>query len=533
MRSARLAFALFAATGILLGACSSGQPSGGGGGSATPATSAAAAKPVPGGTLTFALENDVIDFDPMRSRAFVDRNLHYQIYDSLVRIDSTGKIIPWLAESWETSSDGKQVTFKLRKDVKYHDGSVFDAASVKWNIDRYRTTQGSQRASDLSPVASLDVVDQYTARFNLKAPFSPLLATLVDRAGMMLSQKAVEAGGADFTRKPVGAGSGPFKFVEAVKDDHITIERNPDWWGKDKDGNKLPYLEKIIVKPIVEGTVRTTNLRTGDAQVANTIVGKDVESIKNEPNLVYQQGPNYGFDSIYTNRKKGAAFEDGRYARAVAMAIDRKQIADQIFYGTRFPGYGTIAPSHFAADPSFKPFEKADPAGAKALIQQVGKPLQFEMLVTAGSALDLQIAQLIQAQLLKADIKMDIKTLEFAQILKLQDTCDYPGATLIGWSGRVDPDGNTYSHIYTGAPNNSSCYSNAQVDRLLDESRTTSDEAKRKAAFRAAEQIYVVDDPARVWYDFRSTQLATSKKVQGLVPYPDGLIRFDVGWLQK
>src|SRR5690349_18481343 len=96
----------------------------------------AAGKPsAAGGQITFALENDVIDFDPMVSRAFVDRNAHYQIYDSLVRIDSSGKIIPWLATKWDTSPDGKQVTFTLRQGVKFHDGSTFDAASVKWNID--------------------------------------------------------------------------------------------------------------------------------------------------------------------------------------------------------------------------------------------------------------------------------------------------------------------------------------------------------------------------------------------------------------
>src|SRR6266516_1927627 len=97
----------------------------------------AASKPAAaGGAITFVLENDVIDFDPMLSRAFVDRNAHYQIYDSLVRVDPTGKIIPWLADKWDTSADGKQVTFTLRKDVKFHDGSPFDAESVKWNIDR-------------------------------------------------------------------------------------------------------------------------------------------------------------------------------------------------------------------------------------------------------------------------------------------------------------------------------------------------------------------------------------------------------------
>src|SRR5215210_7132461 len=96
-----------------------------------------------GGTITFALENDVIDFDPMRSRAFVDRNAHYQIYDSLVTIDNTGKIIPALAEKWETSSDGKAVTFSLRKGVKFHDGTEFNAEAVKWNIDRYRNDNDS------------------------------------------------------------------------------------------------------------------------------------------------------------------------------------------------------------------------------------------------------------------------------------------------------------------------------------------------------------------------------------------------------
>lgn len=529
----RLPFRSFVAvvlvTLVVLGACTGGAtPSGSG------APAGAVGKPVYGGTITFALENDVIDFDPLRSRAFVDRNAHYQIFDSLVRVDQSGKIIPWLAESWDTAADGKQVTFKLRRDVKYHDGTPFDAASVKWNIDRYRTTQGSQRASDLAPVAAVEVKDPFTVSFTLKTPFAPLLATLVDRAGMMLSQKAVEAGGADFTRKPIGAGSGPFKFVEALKDDHITLERNADWWGKDKDGNKLPYLEKIVIKPIRDDSVRTTNLRTGDAQVANNIPGKDVEGLKTEPSLTYQQAPNYGFDSIITNRKKGFVFEDGRLVRAVSMAIDRKEISDKVFFGVGTPGYGAIAPSHFAYDPAFKPFEKADPAGAKKLVAEVGRgPLQFEMLVTAGTGVGLQLAQLLQAQLGKADIKMDIKTLEFAEILKLQDACAFTGATLVGWSGRVDPDGNTYSHIYTGAPNNNSCYSNAQVDKLLDESRTTSDEAKRRAAFRAAEQIYAVDDPARVWYAFRTSQLLTAKKLNGLVPYPDGLPRFGVGWLER
>src|SRR5437870_6530750 len=108
---------------------SAAQPAAPGGAAPTQAAPAqAAGKPAAaGGSITFVLENDVIDFDPMRSRAFVDRNVHYQVYDSLVRVDSSGKIIPWLAEKWDIAGDGKQVTFSLRKDVKYHDGTPFDA----------------------------------------------------------------------------------------------------------------------------------------------------------------------------------------------------------------------------------------------------------------------------------------------------------------------------------------------------------------------------------------------------------------------
>lgn len=520
---------ILAAFAIVFGACGGSSAPAGGAASAAPA----GAKATPGGTVTFVLENDVIDFDPMRSRAFVDRNVHYQIYDSLVRIDATGKIIPWLAEKWETSADGKTVTFTLRKDVKYHDGTVFDAESVKWNIDRYMKTAGSARAGELASVDSVTVVDPATVRFNLKTPFSPLLANLVDRAGMMVSKAAVEAAGADFTRKAFKAGSGPFILTEAVKDDHMTLEKNPSWWGKDKDGSKLPYLDKIIVKPITNSDVRLTNVKTGDAQVANNIAGKDVAVVKTDPGLVYQQIPSYAFDSLIPNRAKGFVFEEGRYVKAVSMAIDRKEILDKWAFGVGAVGYGTIAPGHFAADPNFKPFEKPDPEGAKKLIAEVGKPLSFELLISAGDPAGLQLAQLMQAQLAKADIKTDIQQLEFAKILELQSAHTFKGIAFTGWSGRVDPDGNTYDHIYTGKPFNDSSYSNKEVDRLLDEQRATSDLDKRKVALRAAEKIYVQDDPARVWFRFRAVQLLTAKKLQGLEAYPDSLVRFQYGWLQK
>jgi peptide/nickel transport system substrate-binding protein len=495
----------------------------------------AAAKPsAAGGTITMALENDVIDFDPLLSRAFVDRNAHYQIYDSLVRVDPTGKIIPWLADKWAISDDGKQVTFTLRTDVKYHDGSVFDAASVKWNIDRYRTTDASARKGELAPVASVDVVDPSTVRFNLSAPFSPLLSLLVDRAGMMVSQKVADAAGQDFTRKAFKAGTGPFMLTEAVKDDHITLEKNPAWWGKDPAGNALPLLDKITIKPITDSNVRLTNLKTGDAHVANNIAPKDVAALKTDTTMTYQEVPGLAFGSLVPNRKEGFTFNEARYVKAVSMALDRQELLDKAFFGIGVVGYGTIAPAHFAYDAAFKPFEKADPEGAKALVAAVGKgALALEFLVPSGDPALLQQAQLIQAQLRKADIDAQIVQLEFAQILKQQADHVFKGMTYVGWSGRVDPDGNTYDFNYTGRPNNDGSYSNKDVDTLLDEQRQTTDLTKRKDALRKAEQIYVVDDPSHVWFRFGVAQLLTSKKLQGLEPYPDQIPRFQYASLQK
>ena len=530
MRSARFALVFASAFAILLAACAGGQqPSGGG--SAAPS----GAKAAYGGTLTFALENDVSNLDPMLSGLFVDRNIHYAMYDSLVRVDPQGNILPWLAEKWETSTDGKTVTFHLRQGVKYHDGTAFDADSVKWNIDRYIQTKGSLRTADLGSVDNVQVVDASTVKFNLKSAFAPLLGALVDRAGMMVSKKVVDAMGADFTVKPFKAGTGPFILTEAVKNDHYTLEKNPDWWGKDAAGNKLPFLDKITVKPILDADVALTNLRTGQAQVINRINGKDVPVVKTDPTLTYQQVGSFSWNSMVPNEAPGFIFNEHRYVKAVAMAIDRDEILNKgPAQGIGLVGWGPISPAHFAYDPSFKPWPKADPDGAKKLVAEVGKgPLKFELLVPSGDPATLQTAQLIQAELAKADITMDLKTQLFNDIVTLQQQHKHPGMTFVGWSGRLDPDGNTYDFVVTGSPNNDSSYSNPKVDDLMKQQRAESDPAKRKTLLLQAQQIYAVDDLSRVWFGFGVSPLVTVKNLTVMESYPDRIPRFQTAQLQK
>jgi peptide/nickel transport system substrate-binding protein len=234
------------------------------------------------------------------------------------------------------------------------------------------------------------------------------------------------------------------------------------------------------------------------------------------------------------NEAPGFVFNEKRYVKAVSMAIDRQELLDKgPTQGVGIVGYGPIAPSHFAYDASFKPYAKADPEGAKKLIAEVGKPLEFELLISSGDAAILQLAQLIQAQLLKADIKANIKTQLFNDIVTLQQSHKHPGMTLIGWSGRLDPDGNSYDFVVTGKTNNDSSYSNAQVDQLMNQQRTESDPAKRTQLLQQAQKIYVVDDPARVWFQFGVSPILTVKAVTGMESYADRIPRFETTQLGK
>ena len=145
----------------------------------------------------------------------------------------------------------------------------------------------------------------------------------------------------------------------------------------------------------------------------------------------------------------------------------------------------------------------------------------------------LQAAQLIQSELAKADITMDLKTQLFNDIVTLQQQHKHSGMTFVGWSGRLDPDGNTYDFVVTNSPNNDSSYTNKQVDDLMKQQRAESDPAKRKTLLLQAQQIYTVDDPSRVWFGFGVSPLVTVKNLVGMESYPDRIPRFQTASLQK
>jgi peptide/nickel transport system substrate-binding protein len=539
------------ALGALLAACGSSsatstpKPAGNTGGTAAPAAttgSAASAAsgttatqapsagtPKKGGTIKAELDSDIANLDPMPSSLLVDRQVLYNIYDSLVAIDKELKIIPSLAESWQTP-DPKTYIFKLRQGVKYHDGTDFNADSVKWNIERYLTDKNSRRGPEINSIQTVEVMDPYTVKFNLKAAFAPLLANLVDRAGMMVSQKAAEAGGADFSRKPLGAGTGAFKFVEWVKDDHITLERNPNYWKKDASGNQLPYLDKVTIRPIVDETVALTNVKTGDIDIGFVVPAKDYASVKAGKELVLQETPGLGYASIVINTQ-AEPFNKKELRQAFAEALDRDQIMKTVFFGVGKPAFGPIAPPSWAFDDTFKPYG-ANIAKAKEYLKAGGKPDGFtcEMKITAGSPTTTQLAQLMKDQVAKAGIIMNLVQLDFPTLVADTQARKYQ-ANLVGWSGRIDPDGNIYNMLHTGAAGNDSQYSNPQADDLMEKARAAADQSQRKELYQQLQKT-VVDDAPLIYYRFPISFMLSRPNVQGMQLYADQIMRFEAGWLK-
>ena len=228
--------------------------------------------------LRIGLAEDPDVLDPTLARTYVGRIVFASICDKLFDIDEKLNIVPQLALSHETSADGKAVTIKLRPGVKFHDGEAFNAEAAKYSLDRHLTMKGSFRRPEIGSVDKVEVVDPMTIKLVLKEPFSPLLAQLTDRAGMMVSPKAAEAAGDKFGLKPVCAG--PYKFVERVQQDRIVVEKFADYWNKDQ-----VFIDKITYLPIVDGTVRLANLRSGGLDLIERVLATDIKTVRDDKKL--------------------------------------------------------------------------------------------------------------------------------------------------------------------------------------------------------------------------------------------------------
>lgn len=472
-------------------------------------------------TLRIGLAEDPDVLDPTLGRTFVGRIVFASLCDKLFDIDEKLNIVPQLATSWVWSGDNKSLTMKLRSGVTFHDGEKFDAAAVKFNIERHKNLAGSSRRGELVPVSTVDVIDELTAKINLSAPFSPLLTVLADRAGMMVSPKAALANPANFSARPIC--SGPFKFTERVAQERIVLERYNNYWNKAEI-----HFDKVIFLPIVDDTVRLANLRSGQLDFIERVAPSDVALIKADKRLAIARISELGYQSIAINTsnsdfsKKNPLGRDPRVREAFELSLDRDLIVRVAMDGEATPGNQWVMPSNSFYAKNV-PIPKRDIPRAKALLKEAGVVNPSFNLLTPSNSDAQRIAQVVQAMAKEAGFDVKIQSTESATALSLATKGQFDAFVMI-WSGRPDPDGNLFSFYGCKQALNVSGECRPQWDELLDRSRNTLDTAGRIKVFATLAAEVVKERPI-IYLFHRNWLWAYNKKLTGMRTIPDGLIR--------
>lgn len=471
--------------------------------------------------LRIGLAEDPDVLDPTLARTFVGRIVFAALCDKLFDIDEKLAIVPQLATGYEWSADAKALTIKLRTDVTFHDGEKMDAAAVKFNLERHKSMAGSNRSGELRPVTTVDVVDASTVRLNLSAPFTPLLAVLADRAGMMVSPKAAQAGGANFGTRPVC--SGPYKFVERVPQDRMVFERFANYWNKGAIN-----FDKITYTPIVDDTVRLANLKSGQLDFIERVAPSDMEAVAKDKRFKTASFTGLAYQGITINigkseqSQKNPLGRDPRVREAFELSLDRQGLVQVVMDNQGMVGNQWVSPTNTYYAKSL-PVPKRNVERARALLKEAGVTNPSFTLLAATTAAAQRLALVVQAMSRDAGFDVKIQTAEFATSLNMADKGEFD-AYILAWSGRADPDGNLYSFHGCKQPLNYSGYCDAQTDELLNKSRTQRDLAERK---KTMEQIAAnVMKQRPVLYLYHANQLyAYNAKLAGVRNVPDGLLR--------
>ena len=472
-------------------------------------------------TLRIGLAEDPDALDPSLARTFVGRIVFAALCDKLFDIDDKLNVVPQLATGYEWSGDGKALTLKLRQGVTFHDGEKFDAAAVKYNIERHKTIAGSNRRGELAPVSTVEVVDPATVKLNLSAPFSPLLAQLTDRAGMMVSPKAAQAAGERFASNPVC--SGPYKFVERVPQDRMVFQRYDNYWNKGS-----VHFDRIVYTPIPDATVRLANLRSGQLDFIERVAPSDMEKIVNEKKFKTSRITEIGYQGITINigksekSKANPLGRDPRVREAFELSLDRQGLVQVVMDNEALVGNQWVAPNNtFYAKGLAVP--KRDIAKARQLLKEAGVTNPSFTLVTPTTSDAQRLALVIQAMSREAGFDVKIQAAEFATSLNMADKGDFE-AYVLAWSGRPDPDGNLFSFHACKQPLNYSGYCDAETDKLINQSREVRDPAQRKKIFEQVAARVLKERPI-VYLYHRKWLWAYNPKLTGVREIPDGLLR--------
>ena len=535
----RVPAALALAVACLLSACSGGAtpivltPA--------PSTSARA--------FTFAMSGDAAALDPWN---VVDDNslqATEQIFESLVTYEPQSFTIrPALAVSWQVSADKKQWTFKLRDGVKFHDGTDFNSDAVVFNFERARQRGFKYRnsrpiADDYnyyesmwggfdgdSVITKVDAFDRLTVRFTTKQPYGPFLQTLAMATFGMVSPASIKADpdGWMLPSSQSAAGTGPFMYTPGAwrKDDQIMLVRNPNYWRVDERGERLPYLERILLRSIPDPGNRLAALRSGQIHAMRDFVPSDLPVLKAEARVtLLDRAPNnIGYLRFNTHV---APLDNPDVRKAIAMAIDQQSMVSKVFAGFAAPATQFLPPGMLGYDDGTRAFQPYDPAGAMRLLDIANaRSFQLELwympVARPYFPEPRRAAEAIAADLEKVGITVLLNTVDFTTYRDKFKRNEFQ-AWLYGWTGdNGDPDNFLCVFFCNMTQNGSWDDSTAQqAVRFIRDAAADTDPLRRADLYRQASRTIQRGTPA-VPIVHADVPVAVSRVVSGYVPHPKG-----------
>jgi peptide/nickel transport system substrate-binding protein len=472
------------------------------------AAAAAASSSGGGGSLVYGLNGDFDDtLDPQVTNFDTSIRVTLNVCEPLVWEPEPGKFMPGLAEKWDISPDATTYTFNLKKGVKFHDGTPFNAAAVKFTLDRIvdPATKAGQSHDQLGPYDHTEIVDDSTVKVVMKQPYAPLLTNMNGYLGIVSPTAVQQMGMADFARHPVG--SGPFMFKEWVNADHVTLVRNPDYnWGSSMFKNTGPAkLDQVTFKIIPEPSVRTGTLKTGETQLIDEVDPLEYSSLSQDKNygMIMKGQPGSGW-ILMLNLSSTSPISDAQVRLAMQYAADRDGVNQSVFQGLNKPAWSPLMRPTFAYDPSTEQVYAFDPDKANQILDSAGWTKGSDGIRTkSGQRLEIAfpiisrprdnaMAESVQASFHDVGIDLKVNPLERAAAREAYQQNNYDISFM--WFSYGDPDVlRTLFHSANVGAFNRSKYQVPEVDKMLEDAAGSTDMAHRADVYKQVQQRVLKD----------------------------------------
>ena len=467
---------------------------------------------MPTGTLVRALSTLPNSIDLPQAAERQASTTAWQMYDSLVWFDDEGTLVPALAESWEVSEDGTEYTFYLREDVTFHNGEPFNADAVVFSWERASTAE-FEYSYHWQTAASVEKVDDYTVKATTETPNALFLSTVADNWAMIPPGYYEEVGQEGFDEHPMGTG--PYKFVEWVKGDHIIMEANNDYW------RGAPKIETVIYRPIPESSTRVAAIQTGEVDIVTRLSSEEAQSLLGADDVKVIKYPVTRIYYVAFNNLTSGLDQptmDAKVRQAMNYAVDVKTINDALFDGFNKEAIGFIATSELGYD-NAEPFGY-DPERAIALLEEAGYPNGFDMDMAcpAGAYTHFEeVCEAVTAYLIEVGINIDLEIMESGQYWDLEAVRELPPLFGDSWSAVGGEAFRRLTGALGGFDVSYSSWSDPEIDRLIEEIKVNVDQGERAKLYGEL-QVYMREDPPFIYLYEPMTFEAVNTRVQEYNP---------------